>query len=82
MNPKPLYYIEKAAMCLRFGYNDESIEACNVVLRTNDKDTDALRILGFAQIQAGKKEEGKANLQKAIDLGDENAKEILEKYGK
>ena len=81
MNPKPLYYIEKAAMCLRFGYNDESIEACNVVLRANDKDTDALRILGFAQIQAGKKEEGKANLQKAIDLGDENAKEILEKYG-
>ncbi|MBP5478801.1 MAG: hypothetical protein J6Y15_05510 [Bacteroidaceae bacterium] len=82
MNPnKVIYYIEKAAMCLRFGYNDESIEACKVVLSANDKDTDALRILGFAQIQAGKKEEGKKNLQKAIDLGDENAKEIMEKYG-
>lgn len=82
ISPKVVYYIEKAAMCLRFGYNDECIEACNTVLRANDKDTDALRILGFAQIQEGKKEEGKANLQKAIDLGDENAKELMEKYGK
>ena len=82
MSPKIAYYIEKAAMCLRFGYNDESIEACNIVLRSNANDTDALRILGFAQIQAGKKEEGKVNLQKAIDLGDENAKEIMDKYGK
>ena len=83
MNPNKVdYYIEKAAMCLRFGYNDESIEACKIVLSANDKDVDALRILGFAQIQAGKKDEGKVNLQRAIDLGDENAKEIMEKYCK
>lgn len=82
ISPKIIYYMEKAAMCLRFGYNTECIEACNIVLNANDKDTDALRLLGFAQIQEGKKEEGKANLQKAIDLGDENAKEIMEKYGK
>ncbi len=77
-----LYLVEKAAMCLRFGHNEESIEACNKVLQMNDKDTDALRILGFAQLQEGKKDLGRANLQKAIELGDESAKDILEKYGK
>lgn len=77
-----VYLVEKAAMCLRFGHNEECIEACNKALQINDKDTDAIRILGFAQLQDGKKELGRETLKKAIELGDENAKDILEKYGK
>ena len=41
---------------------------------------DAYRIMGFAQIQKGEKEAALKNLQRAKELGDESAEEIIEKY--
>lgn len=83
LKPKDLdYKIEKAGMCLRFNYIDECISLCKEVLNIIPDDTSALRIIGYAQIQSGDKESARKSLQKAIDLGDELAKEIMDKYMK
>ena len=39
---------------------------------------DAYRILGYAQFQLGDKESAKANLQKAIELKDEWAQNVMD----
>ncbi|MCQ2257078.1 MAG: hypothetical protein MJZ41_03680 [Bacteroidaceae bacterium] len=76
----PLFHFEKASLFLRVGNYDECIESCNNTIMLNPDIIDAYRLLGYAQLQKGDKEAGRKNLQKAIDMGDENAKVILEKY--
>lgn len=39
-------------------------------------------LLGLAQIQTKKKPEGLANLQKAKDLGNQQAQALIDKYSK
>ena len=73
-------HFEKASLFLRVGKYDECIESCNNTIMLNPDIIDAYRLLGYAQLQKGDKEAGRKNLQKAIDMGDENAKVILEKY--
>lgn len=75
-----LYLIEKGGMCLRFNMIDESIDACTRALALNDKLTDALRIRGYANIQKKNMSAARSDLQKAIDLGDENAAELMKTY--
>lgn len=79
---EPLYFIELSALQLRVGETDECIKTAQQALQINDKLADAYRIMGYAQITKGDKAGGKANLQRAIDLGDEAAKEIMEEYVK
>lgn len=79
---EPLYLIELSALHLRIGDTDECIKAAQKALQLNDQLADAYRIMGYAQITKGDKVNGKANLQKAIDLGDESAKQIMEDYVK
>ncbi|MBQ7157616.1 MAG: hypothetical protein IJR86_07500 [Bacteroidaceae bacterium] len=76
------YKIEKAGMCLRFSYIDECIDLCNQALTVIPDDVTALRILGYAQLQKGNKETARTTLQRAIDLGDELSKDIMNKYFK
>ena len=73
----PTLYIEKCALLLKVNELDECINTAKQLLAFDAQNVDALRIMGYAQTQNGKKAEGKANLQKAVDLGDESAKEIL-----
>ena len=78
MSPKvPLLYVEKCALLLRVNELDECINTANQLLVFDPQNVDALRIMGYAQTQNGNKALGKTNLQKAADLGDESAKEIL-----
>ncbi len=79
---KPLYYIEKAGMCLRVGMTDEAIETCTKVLQLSDQLVDAYRLRGYAYVQKKNMTAARADLQKAIDLGDENAKELMNTYVK
>lgn len=76
----PLYHVEKAAIAIRVNLLDDCIQSCRDAIRINPNIVDAYRILGYAQLQKGDKESAKANLQKAVDMGDEGAKTILETY--
>lgn len=79
---KPLYYIEKAGMTLRFNMIDDCISACTTVLQLNSELPDAYRIRGYAYVQKKDMASARRDLQKAIDLGDETAAEILKTYVK
>lgn len=76
----PLYHVEKAAIAIRVNLLDDCIKACQNAIRLNPNIIDAYRILGYAQLQKGDKTNAKTNLQKAIDMGDEGAKILLETY--
>ena len=81
MSPQlPLYHVEKAAIAIRVNLLDDCIQACESAIRLNPNIIDAYRILGYAQLQKGDKASARTNLQKAIDMGDEGAKTILETY--
>ena len=77
-----LYHIEKASLTLRVNLLDDCISACEAAIALNPNIVDSYRILGYAQLQKEDKENARANLQKAIDMGDENAKKILDTYFK
>lgn len=76
----PLYYVEKSAIHLRVGQIDECIEAARKCISLNAEYPDAYRILGYALLQKGDKAGAISNLEKAKDLGDESAQEIMDKY--
>jgi hypothetical protein len=46
------------------------------------ENVDAYRMLGYALLQKGDKAGALENLNRAISLGDEGAKEIVDKYMK
>lgn len=75
-----LYYMAKAALAVRVSLFDECIESCQTALRLNPDIIDAYRILGYAQLQKGDKTSARQNLQKAIDMGDENARMLMNTY--
>lgn len=75
-----IYRIEKAAICLRVNMLDECIEACRFVTERTDRFPDAFRLLGYALLQQGDKDGALLNLNKAVELGDESAQEIINSY--
>ena len=79
---KTLYYIEKAGMTIRFNMLDDCISACTTAIQLNPELADAYRIRGYAYIQKGNMTSARTDLQKAIDLGDTNASEIMKTYVK
>lgn len=78
MDPaEPLYRAEQAAANYRGSLFDESIAACKEAIRLDAEFADAYRIWGMCLKQQGKNAEAKAKFQKAIDLGDEVAKNLI-----
>ena len=75
-----LYYIERGALMLRVGNMEECIKSAQNCIRLDPNFASAYRILGYAQLQKGNKEEAKQNLERAKELGDENAQEIIDSY--
>ena len=75
-----LYHVEKSGIMLRVNRVDDCIASAQKAIALNPELSDAYRIMGYAQAEQGKKAEGIKNLEKAVSLGDEAAKEILERY--
>lgn len=74
----PLYKAEEAVVNYRVGQIDDAIRAAQKAIELDAEFADAYRILGVCLNEKGKKAEARKSLQKAIDLGDEMAKTVLE----
>lgn len=77
-----LYYAEKASLQVRVGLYDEAIATAKECVGVAPEHSDGYLFLGLAQCLKGEKEEGIKNLQKAKELGDPQADELIEKYSK
>lgn len=82
LNPhNELYYAEKASLEVRVGLLDEAIETSTACIAEAPMYSDGYLFLGLAQCLKGNKTEGVKNLQKAKELGDDQADGLIEKYG-
>ena len=77
-----LYLAEKASLLLRVGMTDEAIATARECIDIAPEHSDGYLFLGVAQCIKGQKEEGLKNLQKARELGDPQADDLIEKYAK
>ena len=77
---EPLYYVEKSALLLRVNELDQCVENALLTLRLDPNNSDAYRIMGYALILKGDKQGGRKNLERALELGDESAQELINKY--
>ena len=81
MNPKETYYYaEKASLEIRVGMYDDAIATAKESLSVDPNDSDGYMFLGVAQCLKGNKKEGIANLQKAKDMGNVQAEQLIQKY--
>lgn len=79
---EPTYYAELASLQLRVNKADDAIKTCDMALQLAPEYTDLYIIKGIAQCESNLKTEGLATLQKAKDLGDARADELIAKYQK
>ena len=81
MNPKEtFYYAEKASLEIRVGLYDNAIATAKESLAVDNSDSDGYLFLGVAQCLKGNKKEGIQNLQKAKEMGNLQADNLIEKY--
>lgn len=77
-----LYYAEKASLQVRVGQYDAAMETAKAAIQVAPDHSDGYLFLGLAQCLKGQKDEGLKNLQKAKELGDPQADDLIEKYSK
>ena len=78
----PELWAEKASYELRVNLIDQALESATECLRLDPEGSDGYLMTGIAQCQKGNKEEGMNNLQKAKELGNEQAQTFIDKYSK
>lgn len=76
-----LYYSEKASLEIRVSMFDDAIKTAKECTEVDPELSDGYLFMGLAQCLKGDKEVGIKNLQKAKDLGDPQADELIAKYG-
>ena len=75
-----LYYCEKASLEIRVNLFDDAIKTAGQCIAVDPKLGEGYMFLGLAQCLKGDKAAGRQNLQKAKDLGDTQAQELIDKY--
>lgn len=81
INPRePLYLAELASLQLRVNRCEDAVKAADLCLQIAPESTDAYIIKGVALMQLKKKEEGMQALNKAKEMGDTRADELIKKY--
>lgn len=76
---EPLFHAERAVVCYRIGETDEAIRSARKCIELDGQFVDGYRILGICLIENGQKEEGRRYLKQAADMGDDSARNILER---
>ena len=77
---EPTFQAEKASLQLRLNMLKEAMESAKMCIETAPDFSDAYLVLGLAQIKTGDKSEGMANLNKAKEMGNQQAQPLIEKY--
>ena len=81
MEPDNTFYMaERASLQVRVGLHDEAMETAKEIIKLEPQSSDGYLFLGLAQCLKGQKAEGIQNLQKALELGDQQAAGLIEKY--
>lgn len=81
LNPRePLYLAEMGSLQLRLNQLDDAIKSSDLCIRVAPNFPDAYLIKGLALIHKNEKESGLEVLQKAKELGDSRAQELIDKY--
>lgn len=81
MSPQnDLYYAEKASIEVRVGMLEEAISTSKECIKLSPESSDGYLFLGYALCLKGKKEEGLKHLERAKELGDEQAQTIIDRY--
>lgn len=79
---EPTYYAEMANVQLRVNKPEDAIKTAKRCIEIAPEYSEGYLILGLAQLQTKQKQEGLVNLQKAKELGNEQAQSLIDKYGK
>ena len=77
---EPVYMAEKASLLLRVNMVEEAYTTANEVVTLDPQYDEAYLLRGLAQIQLGKKKEGLQDLNKALELGNQQAQQLIDKY--
>lgn len=79
---EPAYQAEKASVELRVGMIDEAIVSAREAIRLAPEQADGHLLLGLGLCAKDQKQEGLQHLQKAKELGHEQAQSLIDKYSK
>lgn len=79
---EPMYRAEKASLQVRVGQHKEAIETAQQLIKLSPELSDGYLFLGLAQCLTNQKTEGARNLNKAKELGNEQAQTLIDKYAK
>ena len=77
---EPTYYAEMAQLQLRVNQKEDAVLTADLSLRVAPNYSDLYLIKGLALINDNKKADGMAALNKAKELGDARADELIKKY--
>ena len=75
-----LYVAEKAWLQLRLGLMEEAAETARLCISMAPQNSDGHLFLGIALCQTGQRKQGLESLQKALELGNNQASTLIEKY--
>lgn len=76
------YAVEKALLLVKVTYFDEAIVAAREVIARNPNNADAHKVLGLAYGEKKNNKLAQQHLRRAVELGDENAAQLLNRYAK
>ena len=79
---EPTYYAEMANVQLRVNKPEDAIKTARRCVEIAPEYSEGYLLLGLSQIQNKQKAEGLANLKKALELGNEQAQSLIDKYSK
>jgi len=77
-----MYYAEKASLQIRVGMHKEAMETARQLIQMSPDLSDGYLFLGLGQCLTNQKAEGVKNLNKAKEMGNEQAQSLIEKYAK
>lgn len=77
-----MYYAEKASLLIRVGMHKDAAETARQLIQLSPELSDGYLFLGVAQCLTGQKTEGAQNLNKAKEMGNEQAQSLIDKYAK